>query len=360
MSIFQTPRPTDVDSALNKLVGMKRQRKNNIIALEQAAVANQEAEKTKKEMDNMDAQDEKKKNSDKALEALQLRRETQLKNQMLTTLESRMLKEQVPELFNQIIFEMAYNAYWMDDDVKAKADIHAMYESFNHIKNMVSEIATEGTSLFLDNAKSVVEAACKKRCAEIASDFKENKKCCSLSDMDEIDFSLSDDDNIKLDDDLVDLGKEEIEQMVKDKVLAVVQDEKRSSDEKAQAFKDVEDAMNELDKPAEGEEPAPEENGTTTESISPLAMIQARNLRKKLTTMTENMSVFSAAMMHANKSLQEEIATEGVQVSKEAMATAVFTDAVFTYTVLETFNTTGLYKFTSSTTRELVKKLQTM
>ena len=364
MSIFQTPRPNDPNAALDKLVDLKNNRKSNLAALHESADINRKAEETKKQLEKADADDLAKKTSNKVLESMEAKRTEQLKNKTIATLETRIMKEESPKLFNQIIFEMAYNAYWLDDALKEKADIHAMYESFNNIKTTVAEIVPVGEETqFIKNVKAAVNEACQKRAKEIVDECNDDKRFKTLSDMQNIDFSLSDDADIELDDDLSSLGKDEIEQLVKDKVLAVVQDEKKSSQKKQDAFKEVEDAITALDNNSATSEETPDDDVDSTgstESLSGYQMMEARNLRKKLNRMTESTTLFGATMMHATKTINEQIATEGFQASTESIATAVFTDAVFTYTVLETLNTLELFKFDAVNTRKLIKKLQTM
>lgn len=342
MSIFETQRPVSATESLDKQIKLKNLRRKNLAAALEAKAEEEESSKLKKQLDDMDAQEEKKAATEGAMSLHRSRRENMLRNRALISLESDLVKKYSEEIFNQVVFEMVYNAFWLDDAVKENADIFAMYESFNAIKDIVSKVAPVSETKFIVNAKEAVTEACKKAAKRFVNELDDS---VDITNIDKINFSLNDDENKDLDDNLVDLGKEEIEQLVRDKVLSVVQDERQASKDKQEFFKEVDDTLASMD--AE----AGEENGTTQESV----MIAKRNINNKIRRLSKG-TLFESIMMSCTNDLQSQAVMEGLDTKGEAFATAVLTDAIYTYTVIETLNTMGMYKIDNTNVRRLMNQ----
>ena len=82
-------------------------------------------------------------------------------------------------------------------------------------------------------------------------------------------------------------------------------------------------------------------------------MIAKRNINNKVKKLSKG-TLFEAIMMSCTNDLQSQAVTEGLDTKGEAFATAVLTDAIYTYTVIETLNTMGLYKIDNTNVRKLM------
>lgn len=367
MSIFTTQRPANPNDSFDKLVSLTRNRKANYKALEESASAKKEADELKAELDKQDADKEQ---EDAIKESLYLKSSRRAKANWameLATMENKLVKENFNDIYNQVLFQIVYESYWMDEDVKEQSDILAMYESFNNIKSLVENCVPMSSNQMLDNIKEAVTEACKKAAKRVVKELSEGEPK-SPEKMKEIDFSLTDAEYQELDDDINTMGKEEVIQLVKDKVLSVVQDEKRASKEKQEMFQQINEAEKEVeaelngesgsnDVPDEGTEATPQDAETAAkESFNAIATRNRNNRIRR----SAGATLFEALMMQSNKEISESIVSEGVSVSEPAKASAVFTNTVFNYTVLETLNTIGLYKFDNTNIRNVIEAVKKM
>lgn len=366
MSVFNTQRPESTEAALNRAVELKVLRRNNRAAILESAKLDEESKATKKMLDEQDKADEKKAATESALSNIKTRRSEQIKNLAKVKIEKELLESSVNETYNQVIFEIVYESFWQDDAVKEKSDIFAMYETFNDVKNMVNEMYELQDTQMLQNIRNAVTEVCKKATSRIINELDENDDL--PLDSKSIDFSLNDDEDAELEDNLSELGKDEIADLVKSKVLTVIQDEQRAAQQKAEIFQEMDEKVAELKAEKDdtstpeggngdtGEETAPAETeGATKESVS----IAERNMNNRLKK-SVNSTVFEALMMNSNKTLRETAVSEGLNVNEDSFATAVFTDTVYKYTILETLNTLGMYKFNQTNISPLIRKISEM
>lgn len=168
------------------------------------------------------------------------------------------------KLWNKAIFEIVYESLWVDDDVKA-SEVRPMFETFcdtvSFIKSVVPDSFSRGRTPIktkldaaindtvqhaYDRTEVLFEAACDQGTI--------NDKVC-----DRLKFNLSDDEEADFDKKLDDLGKSEIVNLVKKKVIHVIQDEQKAADKKASIFQDLDDAAT----------PDDESNDDTTDATAP-------------------------------------------------------------------------------------------
>ena len=150
-------------------------------------------------------------------------------------------------LWNKILFEMTYDACWIDAPVKAQL-IKPLYETFSSTIDFIQTTCPKsfkghGATRLLEVMDAIVTEAAKKASKRIAKECKDDPN----SDPDHINFNLNDEEEEKFNEDLQDLGKDDIAEKVKDKVLTVIQDEKDANKKKAEAMKELDDAKKEDD-----------------------------------------------------------------------------------------------------------------
>lgn len=276
-------------------------------------------------------------------------------NRSLGTLNSRLEKEGFDETYNQVIFEMAYNACWIDDDVKEQL-IHHMYDTYNsvieHLNMVMKPVPRYKESMFIKNVKECIMEACRNSAGKITEDTAST--ALSLDDIKQVNFFLNDEDSDILDEELSDLGKEEIEDMVRHKVLTVIQDEKEAGKQKANLFKDIDNSLDDDDQ-------AESTNVTGTETTTSESFIRAKQLyQNRIITESIGSSLFDSIMIASTSSVTNEIITEGLDMTQDKKMNRVFLESIIVYTVLETVNTLKLYDFSSTNVRDLSRSFVNM
>lgn len=250
---FQTTRQKSVKESIEELRERSTTMKTNRKAL---------MESTANELD--------KKHNAVMLEALKLENETTSQNSAVlenmkqkrsrelltrkTTIDRMGLLESAKEMtMNKVLFEIVYEAYWLDDSVK-QSTIKETYNAYKDTLSVVDNVCLESKvqngnkSKFIKAVESVVEQVCEKAVSRILLEAKES------GDTD-IKFNFTAEEESELDEKLSELGKDDIVEMVKNKVLSVVQDEKRAGKEKAEMLKEIEDSTNEDVEDVDTEDP---------------------------------------------------------------------------------------------------------
>jgi hypothetical protein len=339
MSVFTTVRsnPNDKLDELKKLHATRKDKYNKILENTQA---DKEAKATK---DILDAADKKQEQLDKNKEVVNDvidRRTNARKNEITSTMESNLTKKGFEILFNQAIFEMAHRALWIDDEVKNKPEnIRSMYETFLDVKSNLDKtigVATTETTL-ISNLKSDIMEVVKEASARIVAEAKGCKSSSSCEDLDSIDFNLSAEEDEKLSN-MVNLTSDQISELVRDKVLAVVKDEKQNGKAKAEMFDKINDELKAAETtPVEGDES--EAEPTVKESFD---ASRTRAIRTRFNRGSRS-SLFESIMMYNTKFVNEATVKENVSVSEDINAAVTLTNTILHYTILETFNTLKLY-----------------
>ena len=336
MSAFETQRPVDPNKKLNDSINLLRNRKANRTALLEALKEDLKTAETKKQLDDMDKEESEKAVQESVVNDYTVRRTNAMKDQTVFALEHRLVKEGCKQVFDTVIFEMAFNALWIDDSVKRTPEnIKAMFETFVEIKESIEKTvpSCEDTH-FIKELRAVVTETVNRAAQRIANEAKEDKKFKNVNELDSIKFELTDDEDKEMTDKLADLGSEEIIQLVKDKVLSVVQDEQKAGKEKSEMFKEMDDALKD-DESIDGEDDSP----VAKESYDALAN---RGLRRRMNRGNYS-TIFESIMVFNNKDIDHKIVEEGVDATSGATANAVLMNSILHYTVLETLNTLKMY-----------------
>ena len=368
MSAFNTKRQNP-DEKLDNIIALansRREKRNSILEI---IKADEKAAEDKKKLDKIDKKEEEKKITESAINELTGRRNEARKNQALIALENRLLKSGFESTYNGVLFEMAYKGMWIDDEAMTSDNIHSMYETFLDIKNDLNKTFpnTVTESVLITNLKNDVMSVVKKAVNRIVTEAKDCKGATSCEELDEIQFNL----NKEEDDELTDLTKltsDQIGELVKNKVLAVVQDEEKSGKAKADMFEEMDKAIKDAttdetedstdDSETSTEEP---EENTTDEDSEPtvkesFTASANRAIRNRFNRGTRS-TLFESIMMFNNKNLHEQAVSEGVQASRENIMNATLLSSVVHYTILETFNTLKLYDLSNPMNAEKVMNL---
>ena len=352
MSVFNTPRATsNSDTALLELVRTKNMRKNNIRDLNESAAAQAESAESMKVMEAIDAKDA----ADKELENEADKRRERVAKESLTramiSLERRLYEAGCKEMFNSTIFEMAYNACWIDEPVK-EATIKSMYETFNSVIETLNSVGItvnmeSDSSPFIKNVRECVCEACAKASKRIVEDLCVSDK--TADDINSINFNMTNGELDDMSNSLKDLGKEDIEALVKSKVLAVIQDEQRAAKEKDDEIADITAQVNSETNFDDAEKAA------ANESFNALVN-RSRNMKayRKVGS-----SLFECIMMTSTNNLRNSASTMESSVPQDVIMGAALQESILVYTIMETFNTLGLCKFDNINVNKLCNHYRT-
>ena len=170
---------------------------------------------------------------------------------------------------NKVLFEMVYEGLWIDDVVKNNS-VQPLYESFSNMMDLLEQVCpnvfiskNQKSTPFIEGMNEAIQCTVDQACSRIKSVFENSCKDAKTIDdaiLDKLKFNLSDKEEDELDDKMKGIGKDEIVDLVKSKVIQVVQDEKERGEEKAKLFDELNDAVSDDESDSsEDEEAAKEE-----------------------------------------------------------------------------------------------------
>lgn len=344
---FTTKREASASERLAMLVAQKHNRSKNVTTLaEQYEAKKNEAIQTSL-LESADLEEKEMSKRTEALESLRIKKLKSDAKSSRVTMENKLYNEGMKILKKKVLFEMVYNSYWLDDDVKAKT-VSEMYDKFNatmsYVEENCKESLQESETPFLSNIGEIIESTCRKASKRIAKEAKDS------GDVD-VSFDLTSDEEKEMDDKLNELGKDEIEQMVRDKVLSVVKDEKANGKKKAEMFDEIDKAEKEEDDDEDEDEDDEEEDDEDektgeTESYQYSLESLIRTETKRALNRSNGGTLFESIMMSNANKIRQEVLTEGMNIPMEEQMNATLIESVLEYTILELLETTGIYNFT--------------
>lgn len=157
-------------------------------------------------------------------------------------LRQRIIAVGLTETRKKVLEELIYEAYWLDDAVK-ECTAEQITDSIENVMSYIDEnfhgakVAESNYSPLLKNVSAVIEGVVKKAADRIC------KAALESGDIDP-DFELSDAEEDELDTKLGDLGRDEIVDLIRNKVASVVQDEKEKGQERSEMFKSLDGELN--------------------------------------------------------------------------------------------------------------------
>lgn len=234
---FQTERPKSTAEMIAELKESKLERKSNRRAILESFNAKKEADQRSSILESAQAEIEEEALANEHIESIRDRRreERAVKESSLNRL--TLLESAKKITMNKVLFEMVYDAYWLDDDVKRES-IQETYNEYCNVLALVESLCGESKTKdgdkteFIKNVESVVEEACKKAVDRIIKEQKDSGDPTK-------EFEFTSEEESDLDKKLNELGRDEIVDLVKKKVLTVVQDERKSGKEKAEMLKEL-------------------------------------------------------------------------------------------------------------------------
>lgn len=155
---------------------------------------------------------------------------------------SRLVQEGKELVMGKVIGEFIYESYWLDDSVK-ESTCEQISESITDLLNYVEESCSSSKvkdidhTRFMKNVKEAVDSVVENAVNRIMEEAEQTN-----SAFDEFELNESEED--ELDTKLEDLGRDELVELVREKVAKVVQDEKEKGKERAEMFKEIDDAIN--------------------------------------------------------------------------------------------------------------------
>ena len=245
--VFNTRRPQTVEERVQALAAARDSRAAKLKSLTESREEKRQSAQMASVLEGVDTSSESENKKTAVLDTLKEQAAIKQRKNGLASLESRLFTEGKAMLWNKILFEMTYDACWIDAPVKAQL-IKPLYETFSSTIDFINTTCPKsfkghGATRLLEAMDVIVTEAAKKASKRIAKECKDDPN----SDPDHINFNLNDEEEEKFNEDLQDLGKDDIAEKVKDKVLTVIQDEKDANKKKAEAMKELDDAKKEDD-----------------------------------------------------------------------------------------------------------------
>lgn len=365
--VFSTARPTvSMEDKLEQLVNLKRNRQRNLEALLESTSSSADEKDLEKKLNDIT------KNNDlgagDVTDALNSSKLEKTKKDVVTErlafsklgLRDRLMTEGIQKCWDDAMFQIVYEGFWIDEELKESMR-QDMLESYQDIKQMLHQVGvteTRDSNYFLQNLNDIVMETCKKACDRILKEGEdEGDGILDTNDPEElnrISFSLNDDEAISLSSNLSELGADQLSDLVKQKVVQVINDEKEYGEKKATILNELKDATKDPeDLGGEGDTTDPDSTGEdiAKESVTLESLTQLKRTRDS--NKNAGGSLFECLMMKSTKETEEVIATEGVEVPWEQKMDMTFASAVLEYTILETLNTVGLYDFSHASVRSI-------
>lgn len=245
--VFNTRRPQTVEERVQALAAARDSRAAKLKSLTESREEKRQSAQMASVLEGVDTSSESENKKTAVLDTLKEQAAIKQRKNGLASLESRLFTEGKAMLWNKILFEMTYDACWIDNPVKAQL-IKPLYETFSSTIDFINTTCPKsfkghGATRLLEAMDAIVTEAAKKASKRIAKECKDDPN----SDPDHINFNLNDEEEEKFNEDLQDLGKDDIAEKVKDKVLTVIQDEKDANKKKAETMKELDDAKKEDD-----------------------------------------------------------------------------------------------------------------
>lgn len=244
--IFNTSRPRSIEERVHALAEQKNTRLGNRKSLMEATEAAEDKKEKDAELAKIDEDHEKSVDKEQRLEKLQEATFAASRKRDMMSLESRLFQEGKTVLWNKILFETAYNANWVDSSVKQQI-IRPMYELYEStmgfLQNTIPGAFTKNPTRLLEALNDVVVETAKNAAKRITEEAEHDVG----SDPTRIQFDLNQDEEDEFDNAISDLSADDIASKVKEKVLSVVQDEKKAAKTKADTMKEIDDAKKDDD-----------------------------------------------------------------------------------------------------------------
>ena len=355
MGVFNTERVPNYEAKLESMIQTAHNRKKNLEALKESASANEHKAVIESKLHDID-------NNTSALESynrevqrdrMATNRANLLRSNTLMTLESKLFNKGMEQCYETAIFNIVYESFWADDVIKESV-IPQLLESYRDTLTVLEKCGVKKTkesdeTSFIKNVKEACCNTAKKASERIVKEISDD------DDVESIDFSLNNDEATELDDNLASLGMDEVSELIKRKVVNVINDEMEASAKKSELFKEIDDNAKELEDELNSDtSETPEDEEEATESASFVQRSKTNRMNRLTGT-----SVFECIQMSSIRKVDNHIVTEGIKLNNDDVMDSAFMESVLTYTILETLQTLKLYNFNNSTVKALKEYYKT-
>lgn len=279
-NLFSTPREKSLsaDQMLENAVQRRQLQRQNLAALTESRKLSSSIPDYTATMKSSNAEAEAEIQKNTILEQKYYQQGTKNLNRMKLGLRSSLMESGRAYVTRKVLLETIYESYWLDEPVK-EATVEGIEETVSNILDYVAENCSD--SKVEDKKQTNLIKAVKEAIEETVSEAVERiVREAEESDTASTDFSLSEEEENKLDDKLTDLGRDEIIDLIKTKVANVIQDEKERGQKRAEMFDDINQALQDKPEYSTGEDDTNTEDESTTEgmifdgSITPMQKYQ--------------------------------------------------------------------------------------
>lgn len=253
-------RPKTPDQIYQETVALRQQQTANLKALKESASAKlrDEQEKAALEATNLAAEEAAKR--DVAVNDLaDKNRKSVIKTAAFECM-NHLKADGMQKVRDKVMFEIVYESLWVDDDVK-REELKTIFECYKDttafLKKTCPNAFNAPKTRITSGVEAVIEETVNEACRRITETFGTAVKNDDYTEelLAKLRFNLTTEEEAKMDAKLSDLGKGQIVNLVKKKVLNVVQDEKKRGEKRAALFDELDEAAKDDDE---------EENDTAT------------------------------------------------------------------------------------------------
>ena len=275
-------RPISSDQKFQELVERTKRQEANMRALRESVTLQKKSDENKAVLESQYLAADEEVAKDLALEGLmEPARKERIKRAAMEAM-NRIKPDGMRILTNKVLFELVYESLWVDDVVKQQ-EVRPMYECYLDTVGFLQKSYPRAFQVPKNKLTVAIESAIKETVDtaynRINAVFEEamRKDECDEELLDKLRFNMTTDEEAELDEKIADMGKDQIVNLVKKKVLSVVQDEKKRGEKRAELFDELDEAAKDEkeededtedsddDSPdAVSEEPEEEEEGAET------------------------------------------------------------------------------------------------
>ena len=119
---FDTKRPPSADEKFEKLLALKKARKENMSYLKESSNVNYTDDYSNNisaTLESIDAEAERECRRDVNLNKMMLRQDVKARTHAKLSLYNKLYKEGITKLTNDTIYKIVYNSLWIDDNIKS-------------------------------------------------------------------------------------------------------------------------------------------------------------------------------------------------------------------------------------------------
>ncbi|MCM1218694.1 MAG: hypothetical protein NC548_29755 [Lachnospiraceae bacterium] len=263
-------RPMTPDERFQQAIAKRNQQAANLKALQESSRLERQSAQQTAVLESQDLDTEK-----------EVMKEIAAESMMESASKDRIRKAAMEALHNlkadgmrmvrdKVLFEMVYEGLWVDDEVK-QGEIKPMFECYKDTVNFLHKTCPKAFEIpknpITAGIDTVIEETVDIACKRINAVFEDAASANDYQDelLAKLRFNLTADEEAKMDEKLSDLGQGQIVDLVKKKVISVVQDEKKRGEKKAELFEELDAATKDEEEPvAEEDEPASDDKGADT------------------------------------------------------------------------------------------------